>query len=135
MADAAQPPSDSLKAVLDAYSKLSVDDKNQFIQEHPDILNKELQDQLTTIASTAKLPSGSQPSQAVVDYAWRIIIGIFAAVFLLAALGVTFSTLLPFWIKPSGTINTDILITIFSTTVGFLAGVLTPSPVGTKQPA
>ena len=135
MAVAAQQPSQSLQAVLDAYGKLSDDDKNQFTQAHPEILNKELQDRLTTIASTVRLPAGAQPSQAVVDNVWRIIVGVFAAVFVVATLGVIFTVVTSFWIKPQGTINTDILITIFSTAVGFLAGVLTPSPVGSKPPA
>jgi hypothetical protein len=133
----ANPPSQSLQDALAAYNKLSEDDKYQFIHVHPKMLNKELQDALTTIANAARLPSGGQPSQAVIDFAWRSIIGVFASVFLLAALAIIAAVLAPLVVPTSssaaGTLKTDILVTVFSTTVGFLAGVLTPSPVGNKS--
>ncbi len=99
-----------IQNILNAYNKLSTDDRIQFN------------------AIIAQPNLGSQPSQIVVDFAWRAIISVFVAVFVLSALAIIASI----WIAPFAGApgKPETLITIFSTTVGFLAGVLTPSPVG-----
>ena len=112
------PPSQKFLDAVQAYNILSEPEKEQFQ------LNNKLQDKST--------PPPNNPSQEMVNLAWKWIIRAFVGVFFLAAAGIIFAVIVQFWVKLPPTLNTDPLITIFSTTVGYLAGVLTPKPDSSK---
>ena len=109
-----KPPSKELLAAEQAYITLSEPEKKQFQ------LNNKLQDKSTS-------PPGRDPSQDMINLAWKWIIRTFVGVFFAAA-GIIFAVIVQFLKPVTPNINIDPLIAIFSTTVGYLAGVLTPKP-------
>jgi hypothetical protein len=113
--------SPEVQSALEVFNKLSSADKDVFASKLPQRLDEDLIGKLINAANTAR--AGGQPASGVINYLWVIIITAFTAVFLFAAGGIGISAL------QTGKAP-DVLITIFSTSVGFLAGVLTPSPSG-----
>ncbi len=120
---AAVPVPKNVQDVVDTYEKLTPDEKKLFAQAAPQTLEDDI---VTRVAAVNAARLTLQPAQGVVNFAWKVIISVFAGVFVLSALGIIASV---FWPHTG-----DLLITIFSTSVGFLAGVLSPSPVGSSGP-
>jgi hypothetical protein len=67
----------------------------------------------------------SKPSKKVANAIWLIIVASFAAAFLGA---VAILMVGRFWSATGGT-DTQTIVTVFTTTAAFLAGLLAPSPV------
>jgi hypothetical protein len=70
--------------------------------------------------------AGVRPDQRTSNYVWRVIVSAFAAALLVAVLVVGGIALGLF----KGTTDIQTMLTIFTTAAGFLAGLLSPSPVG-----
>lgn len=83
-----------------------------------------------TISAPLNTVVGTEgPTQNVINYIWAMIISGILLVFLGSGAGIIISIFVG---KDANTIQP--MITLFTATLGFLAGVLTPSPVG-KQGA
>jgi hypothetical protein len=70
--------------------------------------------------------AGVRPDQTTSNFVWRIIVCTFAAGLIIAVLAVGGIALGLF----KGTTDIQTMLTVFTTTAGFLAGLLSPSPVG-----
>jgi hypothetical protein len=102
-------PPTTLEQARTAYETLTPEDKATFISGLP---------------SPAALTG--QPSLWVINYVWIAIISAFVLIFLFSGGGLGIAVF-------QGIKTPDLLVTVFSTSVGFLAGVLTPSPVGSTS--
>ena len=69
---------------------------------------------------------GVLPDQSTANFVWRIIVCTFAVGLIVAVLAVGGIALGLF----PGTTDIQTMLTVFTTTAGFLAGLLSPSPVG-----
>jgi len=69
---------------------------------------------------------GVRPDQRTSNFVWRIIVSTFAFGLLVAVITVSGIALGLF----KGTTDIQTMLTVFTTTAGFLAGLLSPSPVG-----
>ena len=70
-----------------------------------------------------------KPSDKIRDVLWIIVIAAFAVVlvgsFSTLAWGVFHAT--------TGSVKPELILTMFTSVIGFLAGLFTPSPVGNKE--
>lgn len=69
---------------------------------------------------------GIRPDQPTSNFVWRIIVSVFAFGLIVAVITVSVIALGLF----KGTTDIQTMLTVFTTTAGFLAGLLSPSPVG-----
>jgi hypothetical protein len=95
------------------FNQLSDDVKKQILEEQLKILNNDPRGQPSTAANAATSPSNAQlsqvqPSQSAIALAWRAIVLAVVLAFSLATIGVIFIAISPIWIKPTGTLNSDI---------------------------
>ncbi|MBK8616997.1 MAG: hypothetical protein IPN96_07760 [Anaerolineales bacterium] len=67
-----------------------------------------------------------EPTSKITNSIWIIVISSFAAVMVFAALGLIVSMFLP---PAAGGTSGQLILTVFTTVVGFMAGLFTPSPV------
>ena len=115
------PISKELLEALDAFNKLLPHDREQFFTSKlPQKLANGSVDRLADAANTPKI--GGEPALWVTNYIWIMVISAFIIAFIFTIISIGFGVF-------RGTLNSDALITVFTTAVGFLAGVLTPSPV------
>jgi hypothetical protein len=73
------------------------------------------------------------PSKAVSNVIWVIIVSAFAIIMLGSAYVLARSIFTPLAADTTYMSNTDVMVTLFTTSVAFLAGLLTPSPVSTNN--
>lgn len=92
-----------------------------------------LEEQAATIrAARIAAPGFKEPSDVVRDQLWLIVIVAFAIVLV----GSFFTLAISVFVAPSaGGTSGQVILTLFTTVVGFLAGLFTPSPVSTTQTA
>jgi uncharacterized membrane protein YbhN (UPF0104 family) len=69
---------------------------------------------------------GVLPDQSTANFVWRVIVSTFALGLIVAVITVSGIALGLF----PGTTDIQTMLTVFTTTAGFLAGLLSPSPVG-----
>jgi uncharacterized membrane protein YbhN (UPF0104 family) len=69
---------------------------------------------------------GVLPDQSTANFVWRVIVSTFALGLIVAVITVSGIALGLF----EGTTDIQTMLTVFTTTAGFLAGLLSPSPVG-----
>jgi hypothetical protein len=74
-----------------------------------------------------------RPSNPVRDYLWQIIVWSFAIVLVGSFLMIAADVLFPYWFIQTGEgkdrgASAQLMLTIFTSVVGFLAGLFTPSP-------
>jgi uncharacterized membrane protein YbhN (UPF0104 family) len=69
---------------------------------------------------------GVLPDQSTANFVWRVIVSTFALGLIVAVITVSGIALGLF----KGTTDIQTMLTVFTTTAGFLAGLLSPSPVG-----
>jgi hypothetical protein len=72
--------------------------------------------------------AGVLPDQSTSNFVWRVIVCTFALGLVVAVLAVGGIALGLF----KGTTDIQTMLTVFTTTAGFLAGLLSPSPVGAQ---
>jgi hypothetical protein len=77
-------------------------------------------------ADVAKALSLGNPDQSTSNKIWYIIIGAFSIAMLAAVFVLMIGR---FRVAPDGAVNSDMILTIFTTTSAFLAGLFAPSPV------
>lgn len=75
------------------------------------------------------------PTDKIRDMIWIIIIGAFALVLVWAAFVLGLGVFTQSQDVAKQVTRTDTILTVFTTVVGFLAGLLSPSPVGSKSGA
>ena len=83
--------------------------------------------------AVSDLPRVGTPTPKATDKIWLLIVGSFAVVMIGAAavLGIgVFSQVID---SSKQITKSDTILTVFTTVVGFLAGLLAPSPMGSKQ--
>ncbi len=83
--------------------------------------------------AVSDLPRVGAPTPKATDKIWLLIVGSFAVVMIGAAavLGIgVFSQVID---SSKQITKSDTILTVFTTVVGFLAGLLAPSPMGSKQ--
>ena len=83
--------------------------------------------------AVSDLPRVGTPTPKATDKIWLLIVGSFAVVMIGAAavLGIgVFSQVID---ASKQITKSDTILTVFTTVVGFLAGLLAPSPMGSKQ--
>jgi hypothetical protein len=89
------------------------------------------QRKVVTEAAARTLPAEYQkelsfslaPTQPVTDWIWRVIVGAFAIVFVLAVLSLCVAVVLPAFLpNPSGASELQTLLTVVTTVAGILAG-------------
>jgi VIT1/CCC1 family predicted Fe2+/Mn2+ transporter len=69
-----------------------------------------------------------RPDRQVTDLVWIVIVSSFALVFIGAFVTLAMA------VFTTGKLSGDLLLTVFTTTAAFLAGLLVPSPTQTKGP-
>ncbi len=96
------------------------------IAEQPDDEKKQIVKEISAIAGLPVSIGG--PSEHTRDVLWKIVVVSFAFIlagaFLTLALGVFF--------EAKGKVNPELILTMFTSVIGFLAGLFVPSPVGNR---
>jgi len=113
-------PADPKNAALDALGQLNDTDKKEVAVAYMKQLGPSAQKEV--VQQSGVLPD---PDSASVNFIWRIIVIAFVIVLLAAAGGLLYNALVQ-------TTTAQVLVTIFTTSVGFLAGLLAPSPAQNK---
>ena len=72
---------------------------------------------------------GFRPGRQVTDVIWMIIVTCFALILLGSFIALAVAVLI------DGKLSGDLLLTVFTTSAAFLAGLLAPSPTQAKPPA
>ena len=109
------------KMIADSVNSLPIDKKTETLISATKELSNENQQQV--------IQGLNPPDDRTTNFIWKIIVCSFAFILVGAFLSMAYSLFFP--PKEMGEIS-DKLITIFSTTSAFLAGLLVPSPTGRK---
>ncbi len=118
----AQPQSvDQKNMALGALGHLNEADKKEVSVAYLNQLSTSAQRDVTRQARL--LPD---PDVSTVNFIWSVIVAAFVLALLVAVATLAYNAVAQ---KPTA----EVLITIFTTAVGFLAGLLTPSPAQTRQ--
>jgi hypothetical protein len=112
---------DPKSVALDALTKLNNAEKKDVTVAYMHQLGTT--DQRDVVQQVSPLPS---PDTITVNFIWRVVVSAFVLALLVAVAILAINAVTQ---KPTA----EVLITIFTTAVGFLAGLLTPSPAQTKQ--
>ncbi len=114
-------PADPKAVALDALGQLNDTDKKEVAVAYMKQLGPSAQKEVVQKGGVLQ-----NPDSATVNFIWKIIVIAFVIVLLVAAAGLAYNAL-------AQTSVAQVLITIFTTAVGFLAGLLAPSPAQNKQ--
>lgn len=145
MADQTSSSTEATSAIMAQLNSFAPDEQMNILQA----VSKELQLDVKA-TSPARLPTqaygppsttvgSATPDKTVINYVWTAIITGFLIVFVGSAAGLVVALFMFHGIDPltkQPVNNSDIvqpLITLFTAATGFLAGVLTPSPVQPNQ--
>jgi hypothetical protein len=96
----------------------------EVVKDRPDAEQKEVAQQITA-ATNGLPPPGTETS----DKLWTIVVSAFAIVLVGAFLALAVGVFAP--IQKEG-VKPELILTTFTSVVGFLAGLFTPSPVAKK---
>lgn len=114
---------DAFKAIPFAATKKAL---RNWVAEQPEEKRKEYVSEIVSAIGTS--PPIGGPSEQIRDKLWMTVIVAFA--FVLAG---TFTTLaLGVFIKAEGKVTPELILTMFTSVVGFLAGLFVPSPIASK---
>jgi phospholipase C len=108
-------------------SELSAQKKQRAIEAMKALNPQEIQETTQQLQQQGLL---SPPTPVANDNIWIIIVVSFAIVLVGGAAALTLAV----FFKGNGTLSSDLLLTVFTTAAGFLAGLLAPNPTRAKSP-
>jgi len=119
---------DALKdAVVGAAANLPEKQKKEALRETARQLTPDQQVKVAREIQQGGLPA---PGEKTRDRLWLVVVSAFA--FVLAGSFVSIATAM-FVTVPQGGVKPELVLTMFTSVVGFLAGLFVPSPAGNKQ--
>lgn len=97
----------------------------EVVKDRPDAEQKEVAQKITAAAANGIVG----PRQETSDKLWTIVVSAFAVVLVGAFLALAIGVFVP--VQEKG-VKPELILTTFTSVVGFLAGLFTPSPVAKK---
>ena len=98
----------------------------EVVKDRPDAEQKEVAQKITAAAANGIVG----PRQETSDKLWTIVVSAFAVVLVGAFLALAIGVFVP--VQEKG-VKPELILTTFTSVVGFLAGLFTPSPVARKD--